>query len=288
MNDQLQDEALSGKFKRVAAEISDTGSLREPAFAAGTYRAGRGRLHRLASYGSFAPPRHLRRTLALALGVVVLSAGGAYAAVTFTTVPTHVTVTGPNGQGIPPSSVPSNDIVPSMPQTVTFAQAQQDVAFPILVLPASIATPQQWQIVPPERTKSGGPVSPGEVMTPQVYVIYLLSSGATVSISEYPEQPGTPLNVDVKWYGAASTHQATVDGYRVVYQSTGSDVGNIVFKTTTGLEVWMSPSQNLADVSAPVVPVTLAQWVSLIEALSPSPGATSTPSPTGVVPTPSP
>lgn len=279
MKEELRDDNLAQRFKRAAAEIAQLTSPRRPSFAASgdpaRTRPGRRRWGR-----AWARPWTVRQSLALAAGVAVLTIGVAYAASTIITVPTRVTVTGPDGQGIPTPSVPGNDIVPGTPRTVTFAQAQRDVAFHILVLPASLASPEQWQIIPPTTTKSGGPITPGEVMTPQVFVTYLLAAGPTVTISEFPVKPGTPLTVYVKWYGASRTHRATVDGFQIVYSATGSNVSDVVLGTTTGLELWMSSSQELGDPSSEPAPMTLAEWESLIAALAPSPAGAPTPSPT--------
>jgi hypothetical protein len=273
MKDDIHDGDLSSRLQRAAADIAAKTPIARPPRAA--TELGPLRLFRSVSAGSVAGPRRLRHSVALALAVLAVSVGVAYAAVAIATVPTHVTVTGPNGQGLPPPLVsPGAVVIPGVPKTVTFAQAQADVPYRILVLPASFATPQQWQVIPPTTTKSGGPVAAGEVMEPQVFVTYLLSSGPTVTISEYPGKAGTPLNVDVKWYGARSTHQATIDGYHVVYHSTGTNVSDFVFKTTSGLEVWMSSSQKFQQPSSEPVPMTITQWVSVLAELSPSPRST--------------
>jgi hypothetical protein len=273
MKDDVHDGDLSSRFQRAAADIAAKTPIARPPRAA--TEPGPLRLYRSVSPWSLAGPQKLRHSLALALAVLVVSAGVAYAAVAIATVPTHVTVTGPNGQGLPPPLVsPRAVVIPGVPKTVTFAQAQADVPYRILVLPASFATPQQWQVIPPTTTQSGGPVVAGEVMEPQVFVTYLLSSGPTVTISEYPEKAGTPLNYYVKWYGAPSTHQATIDGYHVVYQSTGTTVSDFVFKTTTGLEVWMSSSQKFQQPSSEPIPMTITQWESVLGVLSPSPRST--------------
>lgn len=273
MKDDIRDGDLSSRFQRAAADIAAKTPIASPPSAA--TRRGSLRLYRSVFPWSPAGPRKLPRSFALALAGLVVSAGVAYAAVAIATVPTHVTVTGPNGQGLPPPLVsPRAVVIPGVPKTVTFAQAQADVPFRILVLPASFATPQQWQVIPPTTTQNGGPVVAGEVMEPSVFVTYLLSSGPTVTISEFPEKAGAPLNVYVKWYGASSTHQATIDGYHVVYASTGANVSDFVFKTTTGLEVWMASSQKFQQPASEPAPMTIAQWARVLAELSPSPGST--------------
>ncbi len=294
MKDNAQDGDFSSRIQRAAADIAARTPIARPPRAA--TQSGPLRLYRSVLPRSLERPQMLRRSLALALAALVVSAGVAYAAVAIATVSTHVTVTGPQGQGMPSPLVSLKAVVPGMPKTVTFAQAQADVPYPILVLPASFATAQQWQVIPPTTTQSGGPVVSGEVMEPQVFVTYLLASGPTVTISEYPEKPGTSLNVYVKWYGAPSTHQATIDGYHVVYHSTGTTVQDFVFKTTAGIEVWMSSSQKFQQPSSEPVPMTLSQWESVTAALSTAPRPRATPavsssprataSSTGVAPSP--
>ena len=168
---------------------------------------------------------------------------------------------------------------------MTFAQAQAAVPYPILVLPPSLAQPEQWQLVPPTRTVSGGPVSPDEVMEPQVYVVYQLAGGANLDVGEYPGRPGVPMSFYVKWYGASGVHHVTFDGYPLVYDDFGGSVADpnfVAFKTSSGLEVRLAPTPPLSDPAGALPSVSLSRFEELVAALSPSaevpaPLATSSP-----------
>lgn len=99
MKDDVHDGDLSSRFQRAAADIAAKTPIARPPRVA--TEPGPLRLYRSVSPWSLAGPQKLRHSLALALAVLVVSAGVAYAAVAIATVPTHVTVTGPNGQGLP-------------------------------------------------------------------------------------------------------------------------------------------------------------------------------------------
>ena len=283
MSEHLDDQRLRLRFHKLADEIAEGVRPRE---LMAPSRSPVALLSRGAAWRRASRRRLTRRGgVVVAAGVVVLSAGAAYAASRIVTVPINVIVTGPNGQGLP-SPLPSGvQVVPGIPQVVTFAQAQAAVPYPILVLPPSLATPEQWQVIPPTRTASGGPVSPDEVMEPQVYAVYQLASGATVDVGEYPGRPGVPMSFYVKWYGASYVHHVTFDGYQLVYDDlvgSAADVYMVEFKTSSGLEVSLGPAPPLSDPTGALPSVSLSQFEALVAALSPSftaPGSPATSSP---------
>ena len=278
MSEHLDDQQLRLRFQKLADEIADgvhPGKLIAPPGSPVTLLS-RGAARRRAR------SRRLTRRggVAVAAAVVVLTAGAAYAASRLVTVPINVIVTGPNGQGLPSPLPPGVQVVPGTPQVVTFAQAQAAVPYPILVLPPSLATPEQWQLVPPTRTVSGGPVSPDEVMEPQIYVVYQLVTGATVDVGEYPGRPGVPMSFYVKWYGASGVHHVTFDGYQLLYDDLGGSTADpylVAFKTVSGLQVQLAPAPPLSDLTGAPTPVSLSQFEELVAALSPAPAAPGSP-----------
>ncbi len=278
MGEHLDDQQLRLRFQKLAGEIAEgvhPGKLMAPP------RSPVALLSRGAAWRMARRRRLTRRGgVAVAAAVVMLSAGAAYAASRLVTMPIKVIVTGPNGQGLP-SPLPSGvQVVPGTPRVVTFAQAQAAVPYRILVLPPSLATPEQWQVVPPTRTVSGGPVSPHEVMEPQIYAVYQLASGATVDVSEYPGRPGVPMSFYVKWYVASGVHHVTFDGYQLLYDDLGRSAADpylVAFKTASGLEVQLGPAPPPSDTAGALPSVSLSQLEVLVAALSPSPAAPGSP-----------
>jgi hypothetical protein len=116
--------------------------------------------------------------------------------------------------------------------------------------------------VPPTTDAHGNAVSADEVLKPSVDLLYRYD-GMRLSVIEDPVKPTSALHVSVKWYGAAATHTAFVDGIHLVYSGTADATYFVGLQTTGGLELWLR-----SDDDATGRPLSVTQWVALIEDLS--------------------
>ena len=99
MSEHLDDQRLRLRFHKLADEIAEGVRPRE---LMAPSRSPVALLSRGAAWRRASRRRLTRRGgVVVATGVVVLSAGAAYAASRIVTVPINVIVTGPNGQGLP-------------------------------------------------------------------------------------------------------------------------------------------------------------------------------------------
>lgn len=150
------------------------------------------------------------------------------------TVPTTVHVTQPGGSG----PQPANGYKHAQPYTTSLQQAKAIAGYPLLTL--DTGTVERVLVAPPTTTANGQPISPLQVLKPSFEIDYTIN-GTSIQLVENPRIPGSSLQLSVKWYGAANTHQATVIGYHVIWQGADENsVDTVAFQTTSGTLVYMT------------------------------------------------
>jgi hypothetical protein len=184
---------------------------------------------------------HGRVALVAVAVVAVAVIGGAGLALAsalgvFRTVPTQIHVTHPGG------SEPLNGNKVGQPFTTSLQAAEAIAGYHLLTLDSG--TVELVTVVPPTTRSNGQPLSPTEVMKPSFQIDYVVN-GTSVQLVEDPVTPGSLLQFSVKWYGAPNTHQATVDGYNVIWQGGDENsVETVAFETTSGTLVYMTSGPN--------------------------------------------
>lgn len=214
---------------------------------------------------------HGRLVLVAAVVLVIAVVGGTGLALAsalglFRTEPTSVHVTQPSGPE------PANGNKVAEPFTTSLQQAKAIAGYPLLTLDAG--TVEQVLEVPPTTTADGQPISPAEVMKPSFQIDYTVN-GTSVQLVEDPVIPGSSLQFWVKWYGAANTHQATVNGYHVIWQGADeTSVDTVAFQTTSGTLVYMTSGPGGSPGPGPGLgkELGLSGYVALMQGMSsPSP-----------------
>jgi hypothetical protein len=206
--------------------------------------------------------------VAVAAAVVAVIGGTglalASAAGLFRTVPTHIHITQPGGGG--PQPVIGNRV--AHPYTTSLQHAEAIAGYPLLTL--DTGTVELVTVVPPTTRADGQPISPTEVLKPSFQIDYVVN-GTSVQLVEDPVTPGSSLQLNVKGYGAPDTHQATVDGYRVIWQGTDEDsVDTVAFQTTSGTLVYMTSGPGATPGPGPGIgkELSLRGYVELMQGMS--------------------
>jgi hypothetical protein len=216
---------------------------------------------------------HRGRTAFIAAGavviVVVMGSGLAVASAfgAFRTVPTHIHVTQPestggSGQGI-------NGLKVGQQYTTSLEHAKAVAGFQILSL-GERGTLQSVTVHPPLTRSNGQPAEPGEILKPSIALEYLVN-GTTVRFIEDPVTPGSSLQFSVKWYGAATTHQASVDGIQLIWEGADdNNVSMVAFQTISGTLVYMTSGTSASSGPTPAAgtSLSLAACIALIEGMS--------------------
>jgi hypothetical protein len=182
----------------------------------------------------------------------------------FRTVPTHIHVTQPGGGG----TQPANGNKVAHPYTTSLQQAEAIAGYPLLTL--DTGTVELVTVVPPTTRANGQPISPTEVLKPSFQIDYVVN-GTSVQLVEDPVTPGSSLQLSVKGYGAPDTHQATVDGYRVIWQGADEDsVDFLAFQTTSGTLVYMTTGPGASPGPGPGIgkELSLSGYGTLMEGMS--------------------
>jgi hypothetical protein len=182
----------------------------------------------------------------------------------FRTVPTHINVTQPGASGGPPVQ----GIKIGQPYTTSLQHAQAIAGYQLLTL--SAGTVESVTAVPPATRSNGQPLSPTEVLKPSFQIEYVVD-GTSVQLVEDPVTPGSSLQLSVKWYGAPNTHQATVDGFNVIWQGINANsVDTVAFQTTSGTLLYMTSGPGATTGPAPGLgnELSLNGYVELIEGMS--------------------
>jgi hypothetical protein len=181
---------------------------------------------------------HGHVALAAVVVVVIAVVGGTSLALAsafglFGTEPTDVHVTQPKG-----GFQPANGNRVGQPYTTSLQNAVALAGYPLLTL--SAGTVQLVTVVPPTTNANGQPVSPTEVLKPSVQIDYIVN-GTSVQLVEDPVIPGSAFQLSVKGYAASRVHQATVDGYHVIWEGADENsVDTVAFETTSGTKVYMT------------------------------------------------
>ncbi len=189
-------------------------------------------------------------------GLVLASAMGL-----LRTEPTRVHVTQPGTQ-------PANGNRVGQPYTTSLQHAETIAGYPLVTL--GVGTVELVTVVPPTTRANGQPISPTEVLKPSFQIDYLVD-GTSVQLVEDPVTPGSPLQFSVKGYGASNTHQATVDGYHVIWQGADENrVDTVAFQTTSGTLVYMTSGPGATTGPGPGIgaELSLSGYVALMQGMS--------------------
>jgi hypothetical protein len=212
---------------------------------------------------------HSRIALVAVVVLVIALVGGTGLALAsaiglFRTESTTVHVTQPTGNG--PDSGNGNKVGPAY--TTSLDHAKAIAGYPLLTL--GTGTVELVTVVPPTTTADGQPISPTEVMKPSFQIDYTVN-GTSVQLVEDPVTPGSPLQFTVKSGGQSITHQATVDGYHLIWQGADeSSVDTVAFQTSSGTLVYMTSGPGAWPGPGPGVgtQLSLNGYVALMQRMS--------------------